>query len=108
MDRKGFHVSFITAALCFVAAGSIFLGSRCSFGDSNHPAKGSLEFGAAENPLKGKTVDLGPFKTIFADIAESIIPTVVSVIPTKIDTIIYNNNPFYQFFGEPFSDGKPV
>jgi serine protease Do len=30
---------------------------------------------------------------------------VVSVIPTKIDTMVFSNNPFYHFFGDPFDNG---
>ena len=45
------------------------------------------------------------FKTVIADIAEKVVPTVVSVIPTKIDTVVFSNNPFYQFFGDPFGGG---
>lgn len=41
---------------------------------------------------------IGPVKSIFADIAAKTVPTVVSVIPTKIDTVIYFNNPFFNFF----------
>jgi len=29
---------------------------------------------------------------------------VVSVIPTKIDTVVFSNNPFYQFFDDPFGN----
>jgi serine protease Do len=107
MGRNRIRLSLMGAGLCLLVTSSMFFGSRCSFADAKHPAKGSLEFGAPENPLKGKTGNLGPFKTIFADIAETIIPTVVSVIPTKIDTVIYGNNPFGQLFGDPFSGESP-
>jgi serine protease Do len=45
------------------------------------------------------------FATVFADVAEKVVPTVVSVIPTKIDTVVFTNNPFYQFFDSPFFGG---
>jgi serine protease Do len=45
------------------------------------------------------------FATVFADVAEKVVPTVVSVIPTKIDTVVFTNNPFYQFFNDPFFGG---
>ena len=86
----------------------LFFQCRCSFADPAHPSKGSIEFGAAENPVKSALIPEGSFKTIFADIAEKVVPTVVSVIITKIDTVVYNNNPFYQFFNDPFSDGDPL
>jgi serine protease Do len=97
------HAGLFCAATCC----SLLLNCQGIFADANHPARGSIEFGATENPLKNKTADLGPFKTIFADIAEKIVPTVVSVIITKIDTVSYNNNPFYQFFNDPFSNNDP-
>ena len=46
------------------------------------------------------------FTTVFADVAEKVVPTVVSVIPTKIDTVIFTNNPFYQFFNDQFPGGN--
>jgi serine protease Do len=47
------------------------------------------------------------FATVFADVAEKVVPTVVSVIPTKVDTVIFTNNPFYQHFNDPFFGGNP-
>lgn len=71
----------------------------------SRPAKGSIKFGAENNPLAGSADKMGSFKTLFGDIAEKVIPTVVSVIPTKVDTIVFQNNPFYNFFGdEQFGD----
>jgi isocitrate dehydrogenase len=42
--------------------------------------------------------DDAELKAVFADVAEKVVPTVVSVILTKIDTVTYYSNPFYQFF----------
>ncbi len=39
------------------------------------------------------------FKTIFGDIAATVTPSIVSVILTKIDTVTYTQNPFFNFFG---------
>ncbi len=39
------------------------------------------------------------FKTIFGDIAARVTPSIVSVILTKIDTMTFNQNPFFNFFG---------
>jgi serine protease Do len=36
-----------------------------------------------------------------------VIPSVVSVIPTQIDTVVFYNNPFYQFFGGDDEFGSP-
>lgn len=63
-----------------------------------------VTFGAEKKPELGKSPGEGNFRTIFADVAESVLPTVVSVIITKVDTITFGQNPFYNFFGFPFSD----
>ncbi len=87
---------------------SLFINdTSCSFADSKRPDKGSITFGAKENPSKGAADEIGSFKTVFADVAEKVVPTVVSVIPTKIDTIVFYKNPFYHFFGDPFFNDDP-
>jgi len=48
-----------------------------------------------------------PFANVFADIADSVIPSVVAVIPTKVDTVTFHRNPFSQFFDEHFGDRNP-
>ncbi|MFW5812881.1 MAG: DegQ family serine endoprotease [Fibrobacterota bacterium] len=70
-------------------------------GESDQP---KIEFGARKNPASGTADRLGTFKTVFADVAEKVVPSVVSVIPTKIDTVVFYNNPFYHFFDSPFND----
>jgi serine protease Do len=45
----------------------------------------------------------GPMGSVFSTIASNTIPTVVSVIPTKFDTVIQYNNPFDYFFGDTSS-----
>lgn len=76
-----------------------------SFAESKRPERGSIPFGAEKKPdIKGSG-QLDVFRTVVADVAEKVVPTVVSVIPTKIDTVIFSNNPFYQFFGDPFGGG---
>jgi serine protease Do len=47
--------------------------------------------------------DAGPIGTIFSTIAEKTIPVVVSVIPTKYDTVIEYQSPFKYFFGDSYS-----
>ena len=83
-------------------ATALILYTTCSFAESKRPERGTVDFGAAKQPDLKTPPHLEPFKTIFADIAEKVVPTVVQVIPTKIDTVIFTNNPFYQFFGDPF------
>lgn len=49
------------------------------------PDRGSIQFGTDSPPIKIQQ-DMGPFRYAFVRIAESLIPSVVSVIPTLIDT----------------------
>ncbi|MBD3420264.1 MAG: Do family serine endopeptidase [Chitinivibrionales bacterium] len=89
------------SALIVIAIGVFAVSCRFSFAESKKPEKGSITFGAGEKPEVEIPPQLHSFKTVFADIAEKVTPTVVSVIPTKIDTVVYNNNPFYRHF-DPF------
>jgi len=92
----------------FVLAISIFIiDCRFSFAEGKRPEKGSVTFGAKEKPNIKTTPEFQSFKTIFADLAEKVVPSVVSVIPTQIDTVVFNNNPFYQFFGDDEFGGSP-
>jgi len=72
------------------------------------PSRGSVQFGAQASPKAALPPALQGFATVFADVAEKVVPTVVSVIPTKIDTVVFTNNPFYQFFDSPFFGGNPL
>ncbi|MBD3314404.1 MAG: Do family serine endopeptidase [Chitinivibrionales bacterium] len=83
--------------VALLIAGIFAFNCKFSFADAERPERGSVSFG--EN---GPAPHFNSFKTLFADIAEEVIPTVVSVIPTKIDTVVYYNNPFYRFFDSPF------
>jgi serine protease Do len=44
--------------------------------------------------------DPGVLGSVFAEIAAKTVPTVVSVIPTRIDTLLPFRNPFRYFFGD--------
>jgi periplasmic serine protease, Do/DeqQ family len=94
-----FRRSTSISVFLMLIAGAYFFSCKFSFADAKHPGKGSITFGAKEKPAVKSTPDFQAFKTIFADIAEKVIPSVVSVIPTQIDTVVFTNNPFYQFFG---------
>jgi serine protease Do len=97
-------VSFsITVGVLF--ATGLLLHNTCSFAESKRPDRGAIMFGAEKKPDIKMPGQMESFKTVIADIAEKVIPTVVSVIPTKIDTVVFSNNPFYQFFGDPFGGG---
>jgi serine protease Do len=87
-----------------LVASFFVIGCNFSFAEGKHPEKGSITFGSKDKPVIKTTPDFLSFKTIFADIADKVIPSVVSVIPTQIDTVVFNSNPFYQFFGDGESD----
>jgi len=97
------------SVIAVVVLGIIGFACRFSFAEGKRPDKGSVTFGAAERPDVKMPAEMQGFKTVFADIAAKVIPTVVSVIPTKIDTVVFYNNPFYRYFDEdPFGgDGSP-
>jgi len=103
ISKKPFISLSITA--CVLLAIGILLHNTCSFAESKHPDRGAIAFGAENKPDIKLSGPMDAFKTVIADIAEKVIPTVVSVIPTKIDTVVFSNNPFYQFFGDPFGGG---
>jgi len=94
----------VSIATILLAAGLISY-TTCSFAESKRPERGSINFGASKQPEINVSPEFASFKTVFADLAEKVVPTVVQVIPTKIDTVIFANNPFYQFFGDPFGFG---
>ncbi len=102
--KQRFIIQISATALLFAAtfAISFAIYTTCSFAESKRPERGSIDFGAAKKPDLKTPAHLEAFKTIIADIAEKVVPTVVQVIPTKIDTVIFYNNPFYQFFEDPF------
>jgi len=95
----------VSIAVIVGILGVLALDSTCSFAESKRPEKGSVDFGADKRPEVKTPPQLKGFKTVFADVAEKVVPTVVSVVPTKIDTVTFTNNPFYQFFGDQF--GSP-
>ena len=102
--RKPYPLSVF---IVLIVGACIAMSCKFSFADSSKkPEKGSVAFGAKEKPAIKTTPEFESFKTVFADVAEKVIPSVVSVIPTQIDTVVFSNNPFYQFFGDesPFGD----
>ncbi len=98
--------------LLILIASALVIYSYSHQSSTERPKPGSVSFGPTEELTQIRTPpSFESFKTLFADIAENVVPTVVQVIPTKIDTVIFSNNPFYQFFGDPFGFneffGKP-
>lgn len=102
--KKLFSKHLVPISLLVVlAAGAFVIYSNYSFAGLDRPTPGTISFGTTKAPEDIKAPpQFESFKTLFADIAENVVPTVVQVIPTKIDTVIFSNNPFYQFFGDPF------
>jgi len=95
-------------AVTFTAVFAVLLFSTSLLSaPEKRPARGSVNFGASGSSGVNIPPAMQGFTTVFADVAEKVVPTVVSVIPTKIDTVIFTNNPFYQFFNDPFFGGNP-
>jgi serine protease Do len=100
---------FSVTVLALLAVGVFSVTCKFSFADDKRPAEGSLSFGARKKPEIKSSPHYQAFKNMFADVAEEVIPTVVSITSTKIDTVVYQD-PFSQFFwGSPFEDffGSP-
>ncbi len=62
--------------------------SNCSYGYPNdeRPKRGSITIGANKRPITVDTINLNAFKNIFVNVAQSVVPSVVAVIPTKVDS----------------------
>lgn len=94
------------SALILIIAGIAGFACKFSFADNKRPDRGSVSFGNPSGKVETSS-QLSSFKTIFADAAAKVIPTVVSVVITKFDTVVYAQNPFYQFGEDPFFFGSP-
>jgi serine protease Do len=60
--------------------------------NTNRPKRGSITIGATERPVKDDTPEIVKFNKIFVRVATSVVPSVVSVIPTKVDTVSSKHN----------------
>ena len=94
MFQKKFLNSVVFAALIFVSC-------FASGNENRRPEKNSIRFGASEPPVVNVSREFALFKNIFSDVAEKVIPTVVSITSTHIDTVFVRSNPF-DFFGFGF------
>jgi len=97
----------IYGVVLFTLVFLVSLDCTCTFAQSEKENVEDVQFGAKDKP----SIE-GDFSTRIADVAETVIPSVVSVVPTKIDTVHFYNNPFYRFFGDDFDgrggqDGSP-
>ncbi|MBD3422229.1 MAG: Do family serine endopeptidase [Chitinivibrionales bacterium] len=94
-------------AVCFTAlfASAMLISvtnCSCTYAESERPTEGSIKIGADKpaKPASTAAMDQAAFSTIFRDVAKKVVPHVVSVIPTKIDTVTFYKNPFYYFFDQ--------
>ncbi len=105
----------VATVLAVLAASAFVFTCKFSFADEKRPKQGTLEFGAANKPDIKLSPQFESFRTVFADVAAAVIPTVVSVTSTKIDTVVYSdpfsqffwNGPFEEFFGTPQRRQQP-
>jgi len=103
------------SVVCSVLAATFMLACGFSFADDKRPERGSIEFGSADKPQVSTPPAFESFKTVFSDVAEKVIPSVVSVTSTKIDTVVSRDpfsqffwgSPFEHFFGDPRRRGAP-
>jgi Do/DeqQ family serine protease len=63
------------------------------------------EIGAAQPPLPPIAQRAPQFKQVFADVAEKVVPTVVSIHSSKMEAVA-NFDPYHWFFGNP-GEGNP-
>jgi len=96
-----------SSAIVLLIAVALLSANTRGASEDKRPSRGSVNFGAQSAPAVNVPPALQAFSTVFADVAEKVVPTVVSVVPTKIDTVVFGNNPFYQFFNDPFFGGNP-
>jgi serine protease Do len=103
--RKGINArKTVFTGLVIVAACTLFFTCKFSFAEDKRPKKGTVEFGAAQKPDIKVPSELKSFRNIFSSIADAVIPTVVSITSTRVDTVVYRD-PFHQFFwNSPFDD----
>ena len=94
-------IPFVSISIIAAAILSIGLVTcKLSFAENKRPDKGSVTFGLSNKPDIKTSPQFESFKTVFADIAEKVVPTVVAIKITKIDTIVYYQNPFFRYFGD--------
>ena len=89
-----------TACSLVLAASLIFSVFCVSAYSQLRPKRGSIVFGTEEPPVKQKSVEIESFRNVFSLVASKVVPCVVSVIPTKVDTVLFFKNPFRRFFDD--------
>ena len=99
MKQKMFAINNKVGSLFLIALFSTNL--MCS---SKSQAKEAAPPPALQESAQRVVLGNSSFRTIFADIAARVTPSVVSVILTKIDTVTVNQNPFFNFFSDSSFD----
>ena len=92
--------SFMTITITIIIMSALLYAQQ-------RPQRGSVSFGASEKPVKEDIEGIESFRRIFVRVAEKVIPSVVAVVPTKVDTVLFYRNPFYRFFDEENSNNSP-
>ncbi|MGM0462303.1 MAG: Do family serine endopeptidase [Fibrobacterota bacterium] len=96
MNKSSFSIFMFTLVL-FV--------SSCSAEEAQEPQSGSVEFGSRTRPPLESFEEYSRHLSIPAEVADVVLPTVVSVNSTKIDTVVhrapFGGDLFRYFFGAP-------
>jgi serine protease Do len=99
--------NYFRLLMCILLLGGGPLFTTCSFADKKPGTDKTISSGTSQKPDLPTAGDSKGFRNVFADVADKVLPTVVSVVITKVDTLVFNQNPFYNFFGLPFSNNDP-
>lgn len=101
------HPTHTTVPLGVLTLAALMM-TTCPVVADRRPPAGSVTFGARSRPAVALDRRFEPCRKLSGDVAEYILPAVVSVVPVKIDTVLFYRNPFYHFFGEPLFEGNPL
>jgi len=108
MYRKALKPTLVATSILIV--GIVFLHDMCSYaqqdGNGAQRKRGDITFGAEEPPIKESAPEIEAFSNVFVKVADAVVPSVVSVIPTKVDTVLFYRNPFYRFFDGEEGQGQ--
>lgn len=82
-------------ASIFILCSIIMTIINCTYGlpNEDRPKRGSISIGAEKRPVTMDTIKIEAFRDIFVKVAQSVVPSVVAVIPTKVDSQSSSNIP---------------
>ena len=95
MRRNGFYNSMLR-----FAASTLIVLALSACGENPSALVAESRFGAEKPPLPPVETRMPQFNQVFADVAEKVIPVVVSIRSTKV-VEVPQFNPFEWFFGNP-------